>query len=158
MGEFVSTKTLIVAEIMTRVKLTEHPFYEFHHTLTVRVTALNYARHLGNDGVVSLIHEARANFMHALGCAELDLGDKKTGFIMADLVVNYLQRGFLFDKLQIEAHIGDVTRKGFRIFYRVTKAGKLLALVETGMVAYNYTERAAVPLPEVFLKAIKHYC
>ncbi len=30
-----------------------------------------------NDGLVSLVYGAKANLMEALGCAALDLGDKK---------------------------------------------------------------------------------
>ncbi len=152
---FSHTQIIFKEGLMPRVKLEERPCDEFCHLFTLRVTDLSDAHHLGNDGLVSLVHEARANLMESLGCAELDLGDRKTGFIMADLVVNYLQRGFLFDELNIEAHIGDVSRKSFRIYYRISKANSLLALVETGMVAYNYTERKAVPLPKVFVQAIK---
>ena len=139
---------------MPRVKLKEQPTYEFKHTLTVRVTDLNYANHLSNDAVIRLVHEARVHLFHSLECKELNLGDDKTGIIMVDLVVNFLQEGFLFDTLEIESHVGDIGRKSFRLYHRINKAGTPLALVETGLVAFNYTARETVPIPDTFLQAL----
>jgi acyl-CoA thioester hydrolase len=142
---------------MPRIKLAEQSNYEFQHTVTVRVTDLNYGRHLGNDALVSLIHEARAQLLHSLDCSETDLGDHHTGLIMADLVINFVQEGFMFDVLQINSHVGEISSRGFRIFHRITKAGQLLALAETGLVAFDYAKRRSVPIPETFLKALNDY-
>ncbi len=142
---------------MPRVKLEEQPHYEFRHTLTIRVTDLNYGGHLSNDALVGLIHEARVNLMRTLDCSELDLGDRKTGLIMVDLVVNFLQEGFMFDELQIDSHIGGLSSKSFRIFQRILKSGKLLALAETGWLAFDYAERKTVPLPQTFLAALEQH-
>jgi acyl-CoA thioesterase FadM len=142
---------------MPRVKLKEQPTYEFHHTLTVRVTDLNYGGHLGNDALVSLIHEARATVMRSLGCSEFDLGDGKTGLIMLDLVINFLQEGFVFDELRIDSHVGEISQRSFRLFHRIMKADQALALAETGVVAFDYAERKPVPIPEAFLSALQQY-
>ncbi len=142
---------------MPRIKLTEQSHYEFHHKLTVRVTDLNYGAHLGNDALVSLVHEARAHLFWTLGCSEVDLGDGKTGLIMGDLVVNFMQEGFLFDDIVIDSHVGEISRRGFRIFHRMTKAGQLFALAETGIIAFDYKARRVSPLPEEFLTALQAY-
>lgn len=142
---------------MPRVKLKEQPVYEFTHTVTVRVTDLNYGKHLANDAVVGLIGEARVQALHQLGLNEFDLGDGQTGLILADLVVNFNAEGFLFDTLQIDSHIGDISRKSFRLFYRITKESQHLALAETGIITFNYAERQAVSIPEAFLEALNRY-
>lgn len=142
---------------MGRVKLHELANYAFHHQLNVRVTDLNYAGHLGNVAAIGLIHEARARTMNALGLGELNLGDDQTGFIMADLQVNYLQRGFLFDTVQADVHLGEIRHRSFRIFYRLRRNDENLVLAETGMIAYNYTSRGVVSLPQAFLDAVKKH-
>ncbi|MCB9078948.1 MAG: thioesterase family protein [Anaerolineaceae bacterium] len=142
---------------MPRVKLEEQPTYEFSHTVTVRVTDLNYGNHLGNDSVVGLISEARVNLLHALGLSEFDLGDGQTGIILADLVINFKAEGFLFDVLHIDCHIGDISRKSFRIFYRLTKNTQLVALAETGIITFNYADRQTVSVPDAFLQAWNDY-
>ncbi|MCB0164768.1 MAG: thioesterase family protein [Anaerolineae bacterium] len=142
---------------MPRVKLEEQPTYEFSHTVTVRVTDLNYGNHLGNDSVVGLISEARVQLLHALGLSEFDLGDGRTGIILADLVVNFKAEGFLFDSLHIDCHIGDISRKSFRIFYRLAKGAQLVALAETGIITFNYADRQTVSIPDAFLQAWNAY-
>jgi acyl-CoA thioesterase FadM len=142
---------------MPRVKLQEQLEYEFRHDLTVRVTDINYGGHLGNDSLVGLIHEARVHLMHDLGCNEDDLGDHKIGLIMADLAVNFVREGFLFDKLRIDSHIGEITHSSFRIFHRVVKVGELIALAETGMIAFNYSDRKIALLPRKFLQILDDF-
>ena len=142
---------------MPRIKLQEQPAYEFQHSLTIRVTDLNYGAHLGNDSVVTLIHEARARLMHTLGFREIDLGDGRTGIIIADLAVNFLQEGFMFDELQIDSHIGEISQRSFRIFHRMVKEGQPLALAETGIITFDYTERKVVSIPKGFLAALQAY-
>jgi hypothetical protein len=44
--------------------------------------------------------------------------------------------------------------KGFRIFHRITKDKKLIALVETGILAYNYETKKTAPVPTAFLKCL----
>jgi acyl-CoA thioesterase FadM len=137
---------------MPRVKLSEQQVYEFRSSLQVRPQDINYSGHLGNDSLISLVGAARASLLHSMGLSELDLGDRQTGIIITDLIVNYKAEAFLFDDLLIETHIDEVGPKGFRMFHRVTRAAKLIALVETGFVTYNYATKKSSPVPISFLK------
>ena len=58
---------------MPRIRLELPDRFHFRTSLTVRVTDLNYGRHLGNDAVLGLLHEARVRFLRSLGYAELDV-------------------------------------------------------------------------------------
>ena len=140
---------------MPRVKLQLQPTYEFHYEVTLQVRDINYGGHLGNDALVGLLHEARINLLHGLGLSEMNLGDGQTGIIMADLVVNFLEEGFMLDRLAIDSHIGEMTQRSFRIFYRITKGDKILALAETGIVAFDYAQRKIVPVPAPFRQTLE---
>jgi acyl-CoA thioesterase FadM len=142
---------------MPRVKLEEQPRYEFCYEVTLQVRDINYGGHLGNDALIGLLHEARLNLLRGLGCSEMNLGDSQTGIIIADLAVNYKAEGFMFDRLQIESHIGEISRTGFRVFHRLRRTETLLALAETGLVTFNYNRRQIVPVPENFLAALEQY-
>lgn len=142
---------------MPRVKLTEQPHYEFTHTLTVRVTDLNYGAHLANNAVIELIHEARAQLFRTLGFIETNLGDGQTGIIMGDLAVNFKQEGFLFDELTIHSHLGEFSHQSFRLFHKIMRADSILALVETGLVAFDYSARKIAPIPAPFVQALERY-
>jgi acyl-CoA thioester hydrolase len=139
---------------MPRIKLMEQATYEFRFPLQVRPQDVNYAGHLGNDNLISLVGTARAYLFRSLGLSELNLGDGQTGTIINDMAVNYRAEAFMFDELLIETHIGEVVEKGFRMFHRIRKDTKLVALVETGFVTYNYAAKKTAPVPPSFLKCL----
>lgn len=112
---------------------------------------------MDHDAVVMIAHEARVHLFHLLGVAENNLGDDRTGIIMGDLVVTYAGEGFLFDKLHVDSHVGEMRRSGFRMFHRFKKGETLMALVETGLMAFDYAARAIVPIPEAFRSALRQY-
>jgi len=137
---------------MPRIKLAEQEVYEFRFSIQVRPQDINYGGHLGNDDLISLVGAARAQLFHSLGLSELDLGDGQTGIIITDLVVNYRAEAFMFDELLVETHLDEFAEKGFRMFHRVRKNSKLIALMETGLMTYNYASKETAPIPEAFLK------
>lgn len=61
--------------------------YCYSTHLTVRVTDINGANHLGNDSMISMISEARARFLFEFGIRETD--GKGTGIIVTDLATTY---------------------------------------------------------------------
>jgi len=140
---------------LSRIKLVEQQEYEFHFTVTLQPRDINVGGHMGNDALVSLVGAARADIFHSMGMSELDLGSAQIGIIMSDLVVNYLAEAFLFDELFIDTHIGELGRNGFRLFHRVTRKETLIALVETGLVTFNYISKKVVSVPEMLLKRLK---
>ena len=144
---------LSTGEIMPRVKLEPLDEYRFHQELSIRVTDLNYGGHLGNDALVSLLHEARANLLYQHDLSEFDLGDGATGNVQSDLVVNYLNEGFAFEQLTIDLDIRELTKKSFRVYYRFRRGEELIALAETGMVAYKLKEQKLSRLPDTFVEA-----
>lgn len=141
---------------MSRVKLSESVEYEFSYHVTVQARDENSAGHLDHNALVGIIHDARANIFHSLGIKESNLGDGRTGIIMADLAVNYKAEVFAFERLSVESSFGQFDQNSFRIFHRVRKDnGKcLVALVETGFVIYDYLKRSIAHMPESFHRAI----
>jgi acyl-CoA thioester hydrolase len=138
---------------MPRIKLSEQEVYEFQFSFKVRPQDVNHAGHVGNDNLISIVGTARAYLFHSMGLSELDLGDRQTGIIISDLVVNYKSEAFLFDELLIDTHIDEIAPKGFRMFHRISKDMKLIALVETGFATYNYKTKKTAPIPTSFLNA-----
>ena len=73
---------------MARLTLT-FPEDQYYYTtlLTVRVTDINAANHLGNDSMISMISEARARFLFEFGVPETERDG--TGIIVTDLATTY---------------------------------------------------------------------
>ena len=75
---------------MERVKLDFPAEAVIHrHPLTVRVTDMNYGRHLGHDAIVSLLHEARVQAFRGTEFAEWDMCGYPS--LVADLAIQYTQ-------------------------------------------------------------------
>lgn len=140
---------------MPHIKLHEQPHYEFTYQITIQVGHINYTGHLGHDSIVRILHEARATMFHTLDPDEFNLGDGKTGVITGDTVVTFKSEGFMFDTLGVESHIGEISPDGLRVFHRITRAGQLVALAEVGLIGFDYSTRAIVPIPETFSGALE---
>ncbi len=139
---------------MPRIRLQPLPSYPYHTDLRVRVTDLNYGGHLGNDRLLSLIHEARVGFLAEHGFTELDCGG--VPLTMGDAALVYQGEAYAGDILRIEVAAGEPGRSGFRLFYRVTRIsdGAAVALAETGMVAFDYKARKIRALPAAVLSMV----
>jgi acyl-CoA thioester hydrolase len=142
---------------MSRVILREQEKYEFTYKLAIQIGHLNYAGHVGHDAVIAIVWEARVHLFRVLGLAELDLGDGQTGIIMKDLTVTFKEEAFLFEEVTIESHVGEVAGSRFRVFNRISKADRLIALVEIGFSTFNYNLHRAVPIPRTFITALEEY-
>ncbi|HME42253.1 MAG TPA: thioesterase family protein [Syntrophorhabdales bacterium] len=142
---------------MPHIKLREQPRYEFTYRFTIQAVHINYRGHLGHDSIVLILNEARANMFRALGISELDLGDRKTGVITGDTVINYKSEGFIYQTLSVESRVGEIGPDGFTVFQRIKRDGHLVALAEAGLVGFDYKIRATVPIPETFNQALAKY-
>lgn len=133
---------------MPRVQLEPRDEYPFVTDIVVRTTDLNYGGHLGNDRLLALVHEARVAFLASHGWTELECAG--TGLIMADAAVVYRTEAFAGDVLRSEVALVEPTRTGFRLAHRLTRNsdGATVALVETGMACFDYTQKRITPLPE----------
>jgi len=135
---------------MARVKLDLPDRFEFSTEIQVRIGDINYGGHLGNDTVLSLIHEARVRFLQKYGFTEANIDG--VGLIMTDAVIVYKSEGFYGDTLTIDVTVGDFSRSGCDFFYRFTNklTRKEVARAKTGIVFFDYKTRKVVSIPEHF--------
>ena len=135
---------------MPRLRIKPLASYSYSLELAVRITDLNYGGHLGNDQLLSLVHEVRAAFLKQHGFSEMDCGG--VSLTMADASLVYQQEAYGGDVLRFEVDAGEPSHCGFRLFYRVTRPADRakIALVETGMVCFDYESKKIIPLPSVF--------
>ena len=132
---------------MPRVKVALPAAFSFATDIPVRITDLNYGAHLGNDALLSILHEARMQFLAHLGTVEFDPATK-LGFIMADVAIEYKGEGFYGDVLRIQMAATEASKYGFDIVYWVqNQVGKDIARAKTGMLCFDYNTRKLRGLP-----------
>ncbi len=131
---------------MARVKLILPQKISAQIKIPVRITDINYGNHLGNDSLVSILHEARAQWLRNVDLNELDCDG--SGLIMADLAIEFKAECFYGDELNIEISIGEISRVGFELYYKlINQHGQITALAKTGMLCYDYTQKVLVSIP-----------
>lgn len=135
---------------MPRLKLDLPEKFHFSTDIPVRISDVNYAGHVGNDSVLSIIHEARVQLFNHYGYTELDV--EEAGTIMVDAMVQYKSQTFYGDVLRIEISVSEFSRKSCTLAYRLTKlkSGKEAARAKTTIAFFDYRENKAVNVPEKF--------
>ena len=131
---------------MSRIKLTLPEQFTFTATIPVRITDLNYGNHVGNDSVLSIIHEARMQFLIHHGFSELNCGG--IGLIMSDVGIEFKKEIFYGDVLSVNIASNNFTSVGFDLYYKIlTKDGAVTALAKTGMICYDYDKKKIAQVP-----------
>ena len=124
--------------------------YCYSTQLTVRVTDINGANHLGNDSMISMISEARARFLFEFGITETV--SNGIGIIVTDLATTYKAEAHARDRLLFEVGMMDFKKYGGDITFRITRASDqtLIAMAKSGFVFFNYKSTKVVPMPDAF--------
>ncbi|GLQ32779.1 thioesterase family protein [Litoribrevibacter albus] len=160
---------------MARLTLELPETFVFSCQQVVRVTDLNYANHLGNDAMISLLHEARCQFLAHFGFSESDIDG--LGLMVTDLATIYKSECFAGEELTFEVGVMDFNKYGCDVIYRVTKnegqtnpeqtnqeqtnqgqtsqVQTLVAQAKNGVVFFDYHQRKLAHVPEIFRTAFE---
>src|SRR5690348_10096156 len=104
---------------MARVKLELPSSFSFHTTIPVRITDLNYGGHVGNDAILSIIHEARMQYLRTLGYTEMEF--ENVSLIMSDAAIEFKAESFYGDMLAVSVTATHFTRVSFDLYYKIEK-------------------------------------
>jgi|SRR5687767_8287812 len=142
---------------MARIKIDLPDKFLFSTNIPVRITDVNFGGHVGNDTILSLVHEARAQFFTHCGYTELDFAG--TGTIMSDVAIEYKNQTYYGDSILASVAVGEITKVAFDLFYKLEKRsvdGKLVAVAfaKTWMVCYDYHLKKVSAIPDEALKKI----
>ena len=142
---------------MARIKINLPESFFFTATIPIRITDLNYGGHVGNDTVLSLLHEARVQFLNHFNYTELKF--EGVALIMSDVAIEFKMELFYGDVIKAYITTGDFGRVGFDMFYKLVneKDERIVATAKTGMVCYDYEKKKVVAMPEESVRKLKNY-
>ncbi len=140
---------------MPRIKISIPDKFIFRTEIPIRITDINYGGHLGNDSLLSIIHEVRVRLLTHLNYSESNV--EGVGIIMIDSAIQYKSEGFYGDQLLVEIAVNDFSGIGCDFVCRVTNKNskKEIAVVKTGIVFFDYEKRKTAPVPSEFKKKIE---
>lgn len=135
---------------MPRIRLELPTHFLFHCTIPVRISDVNYGGHVGNDSILSIIHEARLQYLRHIGFSELNFAGK--GLIMSDVAIEFKNESFYGDQLRVFVKPADFSRVGFTFYYKIVRTDDhketLIAQAQTGMVCYDYETKRVSSVPD----------
>jgi acyl-CoA thioester hydrolase len=137
-------------EIMPRIKLTLPETFHFSTDIPIRISDVNYGGHVGNDSIITIIHEARVQLFRKYGYGELNI--EGLGIIMLDATIQYKSQIFHGDTMRIDIAVNEFTRSGCTFNYRLTSlnTGKEAALAKTTISFFDYSKNKVAGTPKKF--------
>ena len=142
---------------MERVKINLPTGFNFSANLKVRITDINYSGHVGNDSFLSLVHEARQQFLNSFGYSESQI--ENVALIQADAVIEFKKELNYGDNVKISVAAAGFDKYGFDIFYKLEiikdESTVLCAKAKTGMLCYDYKNKKLMPVPRLYTPRIK---
>ena len=142
---------------MPKSKIALPEEFSFNTLIPVRITDVNYGGHVGNDTVLSLLHEARLQFLLNYGLTEMDFGG--VGMIMREVEIEFRNELFYGEIIVASVTAAEFSRVSFEIYYKLEKEtveGKIIpvAFARTGMVCYDYSKKKIASVPEIAKKKL----
>jgi len=139
---------------MARIKIELPERFSFEIIIPIRITDLNYGNHVGNDTILSILHEARVQWLEHFGYGELNFGGM--GLIMSDVAIEFKNEIFYGEKIIASVAASEFSKFSFEVYYRLEKVLRqaqdekriLVVSAKTGMVCYDYSAKKIAAIPE----------
>jgi acyl-CoA thioester hydrolase len=134
--------------MMARIKLNLPSTFPFSTMIPIRITDINYGNHVGNDAILSILHEARMQFLNSLGYTEMQFAG--VGMIMSDVGIEFKAEAFYGDVMKVYVTASEFSKVGFNLYYKLVKGNDetIVVTAKTGMICFDYTNRKVAKLPE----------
>ena len=146
---------------MSRIRIHLPDFFSFTCRIPVRITDINYGGHAGNDTVLSIIHEARMQYLKSMGYSEMEFAD--VGMIMSDVAIQFKSELFYGDIIEASVVAGEISKIGFDLIYKLETIRSsnndkklLIATAKTGMICYDYINKKIVSVPDEARVKLEH--
>jgi len=125
--------------------------YPFSVEIPVRITDINYGKHLGHMAVVGIFHQARLLFLSEYNIDEMDV--EGNGVILLNSSYAFKNQAFFNDRLIVRVGIGEYSKTRFNFLYQATnkETGKLIVSGREETAFFNYTRGKLSKIPKSFL-------
>jgi len=139
---------------MQRIKIDLPEKFIYSTEISVHVSDVNFAGHLGNDSILSLVHEARIRFLKKYGFSEVNAAG--AGIIMFDAALQYKSQGYHGDILIFDVTVENFIKNGCDFLFKITNKsnGQEIAHAKTGIAFFDYEKNKIVAVPEKFKELI----
>ena len=141
---------------MPRIKVAIPDQFLFSMERVVGFSDVNYAKHLDSVSMVSILHEARLQFLASLGFSESNIFG--LGMVVTDLAVDYRSESFPNDCLIIDVGVSKFNRYGFDFGMQVTNRAfeSVVCNAKIGVVFFDFDQHEMSKVPIAFKSMLGH--
>ena len=139
---------------MPRVKVGLPDKFLYSMERSVGISDLNYAKHLDSVAMVSILQEARLQFLANLGFTESNIYG--LGIVVTDMAVDYRSESFANDCLVIDVGISNINRYGFDIGMQVTNSAleAVVCNAKIGVVFFDFDRHKIAQVRPAFKRRL----
>ena len=139
--------------------------FAHRHDVEVRLSDTDAMGHVNNARYLTYVEIARvAYYEHVTGNA-LPIGahGAEEGMILAEIRMTYRSTSFYGETLTVESRVERVGRTSFGMVHRITAPesrygpARLVAVADSTLVAYDYTEECPIPVPDEWRIAMETF-
>ena len=136
---------------MARIKIELPEQLHFSTEIELYLSHMNYAGHLDNALLLTLVSETRVRLFQSLGYSERDVDG--VGIIISDAAVQYRSEAFHGEVMVVRMGAADFSNKGCDLLWRMDERSsqREVARGKTGIAFFDYATRKTAPVRESFL-------
>ena len=145
---------------MGRIKIQLPEHLSFSCIIPISITDINYGGHAGNDAILSIIHEARMQYLQSLGYTEMQFAG--AGMIMANVAIEFKNELFYGDTVIASVKAYEISKIGFDLVYKLETLRQaclpdrqaqgnirvIIAVAKTGIICYDYERKKITGIPD----------
>jgi acyl-CoA thioester hydrolase len=138
---------------MARVRIDLPDRFDFSTEIPVMVRDINAAKHLANDALFAMLHEARLRWLVSHGWNEANV--EGAAILLADAAAIYTREGFWGMRLRVDLAVTELRTRSFDLVYVLTDlaSGEEIARAKHGAVFFDHATKAPVAAPDAFRRA-----
>jgi len=129
--------------------------FKFSIPITVRISDINAANHVGYQNYFLFFQEARIAYLNQFGFSELNIDG--FGMIISAVDCQYKQELHFRDDITVQCRVSHVNRRAFIMEYRIVRADTICATGTTTNLCFDYGAKKIVPVPQAFVRAVKEF-
>ena len=125
--------------------------YPFSVMIPVRITDINYGKHLGHVATIGIFHHARVLFLNDNGFDEMNI--QGYGVILLNSHYSFKKEARFNNQLLVNVGIGEFSKLKFNFIYQALDkdTGDIISEGSEEHVLFDYEKRKVAKLPDLFL-------
>ena len=139
--------------------------FAHRHLVEVRLADTDAMGHVNNANYLTYVEIARVAYYEQMTGNALPIGTHgaEEGMILAEIRMTYRSPAFYGETLTVETRVERIGRTSFGMVHRITAPrsrygpARLVAVADSTLVSYDYTEECPIPVPGEWREAMTRY-